>query len=222
MSCLVNSHDCLLFCDTIRGGSMLISAIILGWIGVLVFIIIISIYKLMVKNNEFALLHLFMTFMYAMWLPVPIALSKLFKSEILNIGAIFGFVYILMLVITMAFQIGHIASISKHNGDQLITNQQANYMMRTLSNPFEGIANVFKCMWSIFLAITFWNNGELLMASIMGLFSLLLFYYLLIVIDTSLVKQLKYISKLKSNFYFTNLETLLFFIILISYMTFNY
>lgn len=201
---------------------MLISAIILGWIGVFIFIVIISFYKSMTNNNEFALLHLFITFMYVMWLPVPIALSKLLTSEVLYVGSIFGFTYILMLVITMAFQVGHIASIVKHNGDKSITHQQANYMMRTLSNPYEGIANVFKCIWSIFLAITFWKNGELLMAGIMSFFSLLLFYYLLIVVDASSVRKLKVISKLKPTTYFTNLETLLFFIILIGYMTFKY
>ena len=201
---------------------MLVSAIILGWIGVFIFIVIISFYRSMTNNNEYALLHVFMTFMYVMWLPVPIALSKLLNSEVLYVGSIFGFTYILMLVITMALQVGHIASIVKHNGDKSITDQQANYMMRTLSNPYEGIANVFKCIYSIYLAITFWKNGELLMGSIMGFFSLLLFYYLLIVINASLLRQLKVISKLKPNYYFTNLETLLFFIILISYMTFNY
>lgn len=94
-------------------------------------------------------------------------------------------------------------------------------MMTTLSNPFEGLANVFKSIWALFLAIAFWNSGEMLMAILMILFSLLAFYYLFIILDTILVTRIKLFSKVKPNPYVTNLETLLFFVILMCYITFN-
>ncbi|MET3322713.1 UNVERIFIED_ORG: hypothetical protein ABIC97_005866 [Peribacillus simplex] len=150
-----------------------------------------------------------------------IGLNQLLNLGLLQVGTIFGLAYLLMLVITMTLQTGHITYKIKHNDDISITDKQGDYMMATLSNPFEGLVNVFKSIWALFLAITFWNSGEMLMASLMTLFSLLLFNYLFIMLDTSLVKRVKLFSKLKPNPYIINLETLLFFIILMSYITLN-
>jgi len=200
---------------------MSITTIILGWIGILIFLIIVFTFQKLIKNNEFAFIHNLMALIYAMWFPLPLALYQLLNSELLQVGTIFGLVYLIMLVITMTLQTGHITYIVKHNGNKSITDKQGDYMMATLSNPFEGLANVFKSIWALFLGIAFWNSGEILMASIMFLFSLLIFYYLFIVLDISLVKRIKFFSKAKANNFLINLETLLFFIILISYITFN-
>ncbi|MET3322714.1 UNVERIFIED_ORG: hypothetical protein ABIC97_005867 [Peribacillus simplex] len=48
---------------------MLISTIILGWIGVLIFLIVVFSFQKMAKNNEYAFMHILMALMYAMWLP---------------------------------------------------------------------------------------------------------------------------------------------------------
>lgn len=200
---------------------MLISTIILGWIGILIFLIIALAFHILVKNNEFAFLHILMALMYAMWFPLPLALYQLLNSKLLQVGTIFGLVYLIMLVITMTLQTGHIAYIVKLNDNKSITDKQGDYMMATLSNPFEGLANVFKSIWALFLGITFWSNGELLMANIMLLFSLLIFYYLFIVLDKSLKKRIKFFSKVKTNTVLINFETLFFFIVLMSYITFN-
>ncbi|WP_112180386.1 hypothetical protein [Paraliobacillus zengyii] len=198
---------------------MLISTMIIGWAGILIFLIIAFTFQKMVKNNEFAFLHILMALMYAMWLPLPLALYQLLNSELLQVGTIFGLAYLLMLVITMELQTGHITFIVKQNDDMAIKDKQADYMMATLSNPFEGLSNVFKCIWALFLGITFWNSSEILMASLMFLYSLLLFYYLFIILDTSLIKRVKLFSKVKPNPFIINLETLFFSIILMSYIT---
>ncbi|MFD2045295.1 hypothetical protein ACFSTA_16545 [Ornithinibacillus salinisoli] len=200
---------------------MLFSTMIIGWIGVLIFFVIVFTFQKMAKNKEFAFMHILMGLMYAMWLPLPLALYQLLNSELLQIGTIFGLTFLLMLVITMALQTGHITFIVKHNDDKAITEKNADYMMATLSNPFESLAGVFKCIWAFFLGITFWNSGEMLMASLMFLFSLLFFYYLFIMLDTSLIKRVKLFSKVKPNPFIINLEALFFFIILMSYITFN-
>lgn len=200
---------------------MLISTIILGWIGILIFLIIVFTFHKLIKNNEFAFLHILLALMYAMWFPLPLTLYQLLNSKILQVGTIFGLVYLFMLVITMTLQTGHISYIVKHNDNKLITDEHRDYMMATLSNPFEGIANVFKSIWALFLGITFWNSGEILMASVMFLFTLLFFYYLFIILDTSLIKRFKFFSNAKANTFLINLETLFFFIVLMSYITFN-
>lgn len=129
---------------------MLLSTTIIGWIGILLYIIIIFTYKMLAKNNEFAFIHILMATMNALWLPLPLSLYLLLNSEILIVGTIFGFVYLFMLVITMALQTGHITYIVKRNQNQSITEQQADYMMATLSNPFESLTGVFKGIWALF------------------------------------------------------------------------
>ena len=195
---------------------MLISTLILGWFGVFLFLIIVFSFRKLAANNEFAALHLIMAVMYAMWLPLPIALYQLLDSELLLTGTIFGLTYLLMLIITMTLQVGHISYITKHHVDQ----KQGEYMMETLSNPYEMLVNVIKSIWALFLAITFWKNDELFMAVMMTLFSLLLFYYLLLILQTSITKQIKLLSKVKPNPFLINIETLLFFILLMSYISF--
>ncbi len=200
---------------------MLLSAIILGWMGVFIFLVIGITFKKMAESNEFAFMHLLMAMMYAMWFPLPLMLYKLLEPDIVLVGTMFGLAYLLSLVISMALQTGHIAFITKHNENQAISDNFGEYMMSTLSNPFESLLGVFKSIWAIFLGIAFWQSGEFLMAGLMLSFSLFIFYYVFIMLDASLVKRIKILSKVKSNPYIVNLETLCFFMVLMSYLTFN-
>ena len=195
---------------------MLYPTILLGWVGILIFLIIIFSLRKLVKNNEYGLIHLLMAIMYAMWLPLPLALYFLLDVDTLIVGATFGFVYLMMLVMTMALQTGHIIYVSKKSDDSSIN---PNHIMATLSNPFEALANVFKSIWALFLGISFWSIGATTMAVIMFISSSLIIYYLILAFNTSLVKPINVFSKVKSNTVVTNLETLLFFIVLMSYIT---
>lgn len=201
---------------------MIISTMIMGWIGILIFLFIIFTHRKLVKGNEYAFIHLLMALMYAMWLPLPLALNKLLQSDFLQVGTIFGFAYVMMIVFTMTLQTGHISYIVKHNDDKSITEKQGQYMMATLSNPFELLANILRCVWSLFLGIAFWSSGQVLMASLLLLFSLFVFYFFAIMLDTVLVKRVTFFSKVKPNPILFNLETLLFFIVLVSYVTFHF
>src|SRR5699024_1545139 len=128
----------------------------------------------------------------------------------LLVGSIFGIAYLFMLVISMAFQTGHIAFIVKQNDNHAIPDKHAEYMMATLTNPYESLLGVFKSIWAIFLAVSFWQNGEILMAVLMLLFGMLIFYYLFMMLDVSVVKGVKLFSKLKPHPFVVNLETLFF------------
>ncbi|MDN4607673.1 hypothetical protein [Sporosarcina highlanderae] len=175
----------------------------------------------MSERNEYAFLHLLMAIMYAMWLPLPLALLRLIDSDTVIIGTIFGLAYLFMMVISMVLQTGHIAFIQKYDLDHSIPEKHAEYMMATLTNPFESLLGVFKSMWAIFLGITFWQSGEMLMAGLMLLFSLFIFYYLFIALDMSLMKRVKLLSKVKANIFIVNIETLAFFITLMCYVTYR-
>ncbi|MDW0115359.1 hypothetical protein QTL97_00195 [Sporosarcina thermotolerans] len=200
---------------------MITSTMILGWIGVLLFLIIILTFKSMTKKNEYAFLHLLMAIMYAMWFPLPLALNHLIESDIVLVGTVFGFAYLFLLVSSMVLQTGHIAFIEKHDKEHSIPEKHAEYMMATLTKPFESFLGVFKSIWAIFLGISFWQSGELLMAGLMLLFGLFIFYYLFISIDASLMKRVKLFSKVKPNIFIVNLETLAFFITLMCYVTYR-
>lgn len=192
---------------------------IFGWTGVILFLFLSFSYQKLAKSNEFALVHIVMAIMYATWLPLPFTLNHILKIEYLQIGTIFGIVYLLLLVSAMTLQAGHITFIVKENDNRGITDIQGEYMMFTLSNPLEATVNIFKCIWALFLALAFWNQNERIMAVIMLFFSFLIFYYLAIVLNTVMVKQMKLFSWVKQNIYFTNLETFSFFFVLLIYLT---
>ncbi|MDV2582347.1 hypothetical protein [Alkalibacillus haloalkaliphilus] len=200
---------------------MLNTVIILGWAGVILFFLMILTLSKMMKNNEYGLIHILMTIMYTLWLPLPIALYMVVDIDLLLIGAVFGSVYLLMIILTMTFQTGHIAFLLNYKGDQNDLELYGDYMMSMLSNPFETYANVLKSLWALILAIAFWNTQELLMVILMIPFVILLFYYVAILINDSLVHSIKGVRNIKPNPILINLETLLFFTILISYLMFG-
>lgn len=197
----------------------MIPTIILGWIGILIFLVTALTFPKMSKNNEYAFIHFLLAWMYAFWLPVPLALNRLLDFDYLQTGSIFGFIYLFLLIITMILQTGHITYIVKNNTGKEITDKQSEYIMATLSDPLEAFANVFKSIWVLFLAVAFWDNGDYIMGSLMILFSLFGIYYLFMILNNILITPVKLFAKAKPNVYVTNVETLLFFVILMIYIT---
>ncbi|HWL26064.1 MAG TPA: hypothetical protein VNR38_20320 [Ureibacillus sp.] len=199
---------------------MLISAQVMGWVGVILYLYLMFSFRKMAKRNEFAFLHIILAFIYAMWIPLPLAFNKLLDSEFIQVGNIFGLVYLVMILITMTLQAGHISYIVKQEVNSINENF-SNYLMATLSAPFESFANILRCIWALFIGISFVTSDEILMASLMFFYSLLIIYYVMLMLNTCLVKGVRVFSKFKPNFVFTNLETFIFFIILICYMSFT-
>ncbi|MGE7601581.1 hypothetical protein ACQKL5_03655 [Peribacillus sp. NPDC097675] len=198
---------------------MLLSTVILGWIGILLFLFIATTFNKLAKNNEFGFLHLLMAVMYVMWLPIPIAMTHLLNNEALQVGMIFGIIYLSMMIITMALQTGHIVHIEREVNKSTTQEERSNHMMATLSGPFELLANILKCIWALFLTIAFWENNNFLLAIIMSLFCLLIVYFLAILVDISLLKRIKFFGRFKPNPYFFNIETFCFFLILMSFIS---
>ncbi|MFD2628495.1 hypothetical protein [Oceanobacillus kapialis] len=130
---------------------MILSTVILGWIGMGIFITVFFTFLKLMKNKEHGFLHLLMGIMYAMWLPLPFALYSEIGQDFVFTGSIFGFVYLFMLVITMGFQTGHIVHVVKQEQSE-IWGERASWMLDTFTTSFEGLASVFKSIWSIFLS----------------------------------------------------------------------
>ncbi|TFB22796.1 hypothetical protein E3U55_06050 [Filobacillus milosensis] len=197
---------------------MLISAIILGVVGLVLYLLIFLTYRKLIQNNEHGFLHLIMALMYAMWLPLPIVLYQILNTEVLIIGAIFGMTYLIMMIMTMSLQTGHIVHIVKQE-ESPIWNERAEWLMTTLGSSVEGLANIFKAIWALFLAIAFWVNGSIVMAIILLVFQLVTIYYFINLLDQSLIKRYKFLEKFKPNPLIYNIEAFLFFLTLILYLS---
>ncbi|MFC4560152.1 hypothetical protein ACFO3D_18500 [Virgibacillus kekensis] len=191
---------------------MLISAAILGWIGIGIMMLIALTFPKLAKQNQFGFIHILMALMYTMWLPLPLAMNSMIEREIAQVGMIFGLAYLIMMVVTMTLQTGHIIFAAKNK-----SGISSEHLMAMLSEPFELMANILKCIWAIFLAVGFWSSGNFIMAWLMILFSLLIVYFFAMLLDRSLVKQIKILSKFKGNPYLFNLETVGFFLALVIY-----
>jgi len=191
------------------------STLVLGWIGILLFLILAITFPVLAKNNEFGLIHIIMAFMYAMWLPIPIMMYEILHNSILKIGMIFGLVYLSMMIMTMSLQTGHIVHSEKESQSQTISN----HMMATLSGPFELMANILKSIWVFFLAVAFLEQQYVVMASLMGTISLLIIYFFLLLVKNSLIKPNKFLKRMVVNPYFLNLEMFCLFLSLIIFIS---
>lgn len=198
---------------------MLITSVIFSWLGLFLFLILIVIYKQLVSRNEYALIHTILALKFAFLMPLPIALYLCLDSSILLSGTIFGLLYLFMQLLTMTIQAGHNIFVIKQTFTDANFNNTSDFLFAVISKPFEAIANVFKSIWSLFLGISFWQSGEHVFASFMFLFSILIIYYFALAIKESLLHSNMVLSKFKNNMIFTNLETLLFFILLTTYLT---
>jgi hypothetical protein len=156
--------------------------------------------------------------MYTVWTPIPLTLYNLTDQPLLLIGSCFGYLYLAMMVMTMMVQTGHLVHSVKQQANNEKWEERDNWMFAAFGGPYEVFANVLKGIWAFFLAITFWQTNEYTMAALMILFSFLSLYFFLLLIKVSTVKPVKFLSKIKSNPYFFNLETIAFFTVLVVYI----
>ncbi|WP_051641018.1 hypothetical protein [Bacillus sp. MB2021] len=195
---------------------IIISTLVLGWIGIVLFVILAVKFPKLAKNNEFGFIHILMAFMYAMWLPIPITLYEILHTDSLKMGMIFGTVYLSMMIMTMSLQTGHIVHSEKVSQPQAISN----HLMATLSGPFELMANILKSIWVIFLAVAFWKQQYVMMANLMGIIGILIIYFVLLLIKESLLKPNKILNRIAGNPYFFNIEVFFLFVSLLIFLTF--
>lgn len=199
----------------------MMGAIVLGWIGLALFIGLLCTYRTLMEHNEYALIHLWMVLMYTMWLPIPVVYDRMMNVEQYVIGAIFGTVYLLLLIIGLLLQTGHLVFTLKHQEKEKISNEIAQYMMVTLSHPLEAFANVLRGGWAISLSVAFWQNEALIWSIVMMIWAVGTLYYIAISLDASLVKRFKILERVKPHPLFVNIDTGLFFTVVMSYVTFH-
>ncbi|MTI47915.1 MAG: hypothetical protein FH761_08745 [Firmicutes bacterium] len=197
---------------------MLISSLVLGSIGIIIFISILFSFNKLLNKNESGFLHLLMTFMYICWLPIPLATFILLKSySFMIVGTIFGVLSLLLLIITMVLQASHLSySAKQNNGNPEMWNINDKWMMDgLLGSQIELLANVLKGIWIIFLTIAFWFSGQIIFGILGSIYSLITIVYLFMLINISLVNEIPFLKKVKLNFILINLETFSWYLVLL-------
>jgi len=193
----------------------------MGILGIIIFVIIILIFQNLLKNNESGFLHLLMAFMFVCWLPIPVVTYIELKSyDFLLIGALLGMVSLIIYIVTMILQAGHLSYSAKiSNEDSEFWRKSDEWMLNgILGGQVELLAGFLKGIWVIFFTIAFWLDGQILFAFISIMYSLFAIIYLLKLLDTSLVRGIKIFKILPINSLIINLETSSWFFILLIWL----
>jgi hypothetical protein len=83
--------------------------LIFGWLGILVYLIVLFTANQLQKNGESALLHLLICLAFIFFTPLPLYLIISNQSELFVISSVFGFLFLIMIITTMALQVGHLS-----------------------------------------------------------------------------------------------------------------
>lgn len=87
-----------------------------------------------------------------------------------------------------------------------------------LGGQAELMAGVLKGIWIIFLTICFWLDGQILFFIFGIIYSVLTLFYLNMLFNESICKQIPFLTKLKLNTIIINLETTSWFAILLLWL----
>lgn len=203
---------------------MISLAIIIGSIGILLFLVILTTYSKLLKNNESGFLHLLMCLMYTCWLPLPIVINFKYRIyDFLVIGTILGTTSILLLIVTMLLQASHLSySALKSNNNANLWNDRDAWMLNgLLGGQVELFAFLLKTLWYICLTYVFFITKNYIFFTIGIIYSLLVIFYFFMLLDKSLIKEISFMKKLKLNTLIINLETTSWFLIIIILLSVN-
>lgn len=200
---------------------MISATAVMGIIGIILFVIILGTFKKLLENNEGGFLHLLMSLMFICWLPIPfVVFLKLRSYTFLFVGAMLGTLSLIIFIITMIIQASHLsysAKLSmKDNEDRNKTDQWI--INGLIGSQVELLAGFLKGIWVIFLTVAFWLDGQILFALLGTIYSLFTIGYLFMLLDTSLIKEVKFLKKFKLNTLIINLENASWFLILIVWL----
>lgn len=193
----------------------------MGILGVIIFITILSTFQKLLKNDESGFLHLLMCFMFICWLPIPFVVYLELKIySFLFVGALLGTVSLVLYVITMILQASHLSYSTRlaYENEELWRKNDDWMLNGLLGSQVELLAGFLKGIWIMFLALTFWLDGQIIF-SILGIFySLFTVLYLLKLLDISLIRDIKILKILPVNPLIINLETSSWFLLLLIWL----
>ncbi|KGX90121.1 hypothetical protein [Pontibacillus marinus] len=199
---------------------MELGLMILGWLGVLIYLIVIFTANKLLENGESALLHLLICFAFILMTPIPLFLSITNSNQIFILSSVFGYLFLIMIITTMALQVGHL-SYSNKQQDKELWEDRDNWMIHgMLGDVYESIVNVVFHIWIMLLAIGFFLEEKFLMGILMTIFTLFIVRSLGILLNEVIQKPIPFLRVFRMNPVITTLETLLFFITILCWITF--
>ena len=194
--------------------------IIMGWLGVLIYLLLILTANKLEKKGETALLHLIICFAFIFFTPLPLYLCFSNHNPIFLLSSIFGYLFLIMIIITMALQVGHLSYSNKQQNNEKWKDRD-NWMIHgMLGDVFESVVNVVFHIWILLLAIGFFLEEKIVMGALMTIFSVFIIRSLLILLNVVIKKPIRLFKVFKMNSVITTLETFIFFLVLVCSMTF--
>ncbi|MTI71871.1 MAG: hypothetical protein FH751_16605 [Firmicutes bacterium] len=193
----------------------------IGVLGIIISIIIVSTFQRLLKNNESGFLHLLMCFMFICWLPIPLVTYFELKTyNFLFIGALLGTVSLVLYIITMILQASHLSYSNRlaYENKELWRRNDDWMLNGLLGSQVELLAGLLKAIWIIFLTLTFWLDGQIVISIIGIAYSLFGIIYLLKLLDTSLIREIKILKEFPINPLVINLETTSWFLIILIWL----
>ncbi|WLD94077.1 hypothetical protein [Alkalihalobacillus sp. AL-G] len=198
---------------------MLNIELLLAWIGLLLYLALFFSFRFLVQRNENALLHLWLAFIFTLFLPVHLLLVRNVQSEITLVATLFGVLYILVLIVTMALQTGHLSYSLKQTERKELWDERDRWIMHgMLGDGFEPFAGVIMNVWLLLLSLAFFESGETIMGLLTALLGLFIIRNFVILLNNTRAKTRK-LKWFQMNPIITNLHTLISFTILIVWLT---
>ncbi|WP_425449321.1 hypothetical protein [Dethiothermospora halolimnae] len=189
----------------------------MGIIGVIIFITIVATFQKLLRKNESGFLHLLMCFMFICWLPIPFVIYLKMKAySFLFIGALFGTLSLILYIITMIFQASHLSYSARVSyEDKELWRKNDDWMLNgLLGGQVELLAGFLKGIWVIILAVAFLIDGQIVFSIVSIIYSLFTVLYLLKLLDTSLIREIRILKIISINTLVINLETSSWFLLL--------
>jgi hypothetical protein len=197
-----------------------VSFIVFGWLGILVYLIVLFTANQLQKNGETALLHLLICLAFVFFTPLPLYLILSNHSQFFVISSVFGFLFLIMIITTMALQVGHL-SYSNNQDKSDKWEDRDNWMIHgMLGDVFESVVNVIFHIWILLLAVGFIIEKKYVIGILMAIFSLLIIRSLGILFNVVVKKPISFLRNFKLNPIVTTLETILFFLVIVCWATF--
>ncbi|MCL1631493.1 hypothetical protein M3N64_05960 [Sporolactobacillus sp. CPB3-1] len=201
---------------------MFLSTILFGGLGILLFLLLAFLLPILSRNNEYALIHVFLIFIFASWLPVVFSCAFFLGDWAAKIGSLFGTVALIIFIVAMALQTGHIAYVNQHEEEnEDLWASRDDWMMQMLSDPIELFAGIFFWLSALFVGVSLLNAHHSAFAAAVFVLSLQLPYCGVLLFRTCLNHPPKLLQRIKPNSVVLNLGLFLYLFVVLLFMLMN-
>lgn len=195
--------------------------IVFGWFSLLFYLLLILTASRLMKRGEGGIIHLYLVFIFAFWLPMPYVIYQLLTFDFMLMGTFMGTVAYFMLTITMALQTGHLGySGRKMKVDEDWEKEDKWMIQGLLTAPYESIAGILENTWKITLAIAFFKLGHPILGGVIAMFSLTIVINIADTLNYSMIHPPQWLKKFQGNFVIHNLVSVFFFSTTLIWVTF--